>query len=138
LAVLRLVVLHRAVRLHRAAEVSAAVRDDREARLAVQGTVVADVRGAVRYLAGVRMHEELRHEPLTLSEVLQRAQIDLGIALALERRHDHEADRGHRHETTDDAAQPECRALEEPAAWKALAGRGLRHCRLAPLGRGGC
>src|SRR5207244_7302582 len=116
-------------------EVSAAVRDDREARLAVQGTVVADVRGAVRYLAGVRMHEELRHEPLTLSEVLQRAQIDLGIALALERRHDHEADRGHRHETTDDAAQAEGRALEEPAARKALARLG--HCRLAPIRRDG-
>ncbi len=134
---LRLVVLDRAIRLHRAAEVRAAVRDDREARLAVQLTVVADVRGAVRHLAGLRVHEELRHEPLAFREVLQRAQVDFRVPLSLERGDDHEADGGHGHETADQTAQPERRALEEPIAREALAGLDLGRCRLARIGRAG-
>src|SRR6266508_6064243 len=117
---LLLVVLHGAVRLHRAAEVRATVRDDREAGLAAQQAVVADVRGAVRHLAGFRVHEELRHEPLALGEVLQRAQVDLRVALATEGGNDHEADRWHGHETTDHSAQPERRALEEHATREEL------------------
>src|SRR5690348_7410876 len=43
--------LHGTVRLHRATEVRAAVRDDREARLTVECTVVADVRRTPRDVA---------------------------------------------------------------------------------------
>src|SRR2546422_573079 len=135
--VLLLVVLYRAVRLDGATEVRATVRNDREARLAVQLTVVADVCGPVRHLASFRVHEELRHEPLPGGEVVQRAQVDLRIPLPLERRHDHEADRGHGHETADHGAQSERRALEEPIAWEALAGLDLGRCRLTTIGRAG-
>src|SRR4051794_9962666 len=48
---LRVLLVQRTVRLHRAAEVRTVVRDDREARLAVQLAVVADERRPPRHLA---------------------------------------------------------------------------------------
>src|SRR5712691_3845021 len=128
LDVLLLVVLHRSVRLDGTAEVRAAIRDDREARLTVQETVVADVRRAMRDLPGLRMHEELRHEPLPLGEVVQRSEVDVRVPLLDVRRHDHEPDCGYGHEPADHAAEPERCALEEAVSGESM---GLRHRRLA-------
>src|SRR5437870_4362175 len=133
LDVLRLVVLHRTVRLHRAAQVRAAVRDDREARLAVQEPVVADVRRSVRNLTRLGMHEELRHEPLALGEVRQRAEVDLGIALLAIGGDYHEPQRRYGDESADHTAEAERGELEELAPREPLTRRRLRHRRLAPV-----
>src|SRR6266516_4941476 len=113
---LLLVVLHRPVWLHRTTEVGASVRDDREARLAVERAVVANVRGSPGDLAGVRMLEERDHEPLALGEVLERSEVDGRIALLDVRGNDHEADRRHGDETADHRAETERRRFEELAA----------------------
>src|SRR5438132_1081790 len=76
LEVFLLVGLLRPVRLHGAAQVRAAVGDDREARLAVQQAVVPDVGRSARDLARIRMHEERGHEPAAFGEVVERSEVD--------------------------------------------------------------
>jgi hypothetical protein len=83
------------------------------------------------------MHVEGRDEPLALREVVERAEVDVGVALVLEGRHDHEADHGYGDETPDHRAQAERRRLEETAPRETLAGLGLRHRRLAAVRRDG-
>ena len=83
---LLLVVLEeRAVGLHRAAEVRAAVGDDREARHAVEQAVVADVRGAARDLALGRVAHEGATTNLPSGKSVDRAEVDL-VGLLLEER----------------------------------------------------
>src|SRR5580765_6061072 len=59
----------RAARLHRATDVRAAVRDDREARNAVEQAVVAHEGGAARDLAVRRVTDEGDDLPLVLLEI---------------------------------------------------------------------
>ncbi len=133
----------RAVRLHRAAEVRAAVREDREARLAAEQAVVADVRGAARDLARLRVLDERRDHELALREVRQEAEVDVVELLALERRGDEQADGRDGDDAADQRAEAERRALEELAARVGLArdrgglGRGLRRGAAARVGGGG-
>ena len=61
----------------------------------------------------LRVHEERRHEPLAFGEVLERPEVDVRVALALERRDDHEPDDRHRDEAADHRAEAERRGLEE-------------------------
>src|SRR5205823_10085975 len=74
---LRLAGLDRAVRLHRAAEMRASVREDREARLVLQQAVVPDVRRASRDLAGGRVLDEGRDHVGSGGEVGQQAEVDV-------------------------------------------------------------
>src|SRR5215210_3048915 len=131
LDLLLLVVLHRSVWLNRAAEMRAAVRDDREARLPAELSVVADIRRPAGDLSCLRVEEERRHEPRPLGEVLERPEVDVGRALLAERGHDHEADRRDRDETADHGAEAERGRFEEAAAREALARLGLGHRRFA-------
>ena len=91
-------VVERAVRLHRAAEVRAVVRDDREAWLPVQLAVVANVRSAPGDLArlGVGMKVATTYFPSGKSESGPRSwSFD---ALLQERRQHHEPERRRGHE----------------------------------------
>ncbi len=107
--------------LRRAAEVDAAVGDDREARQAVgRQAVVADERGAVGDLALLGIGGELRHAPLTLREVRHGAEVDVLVPLADERRGNREADHRDGDSRADDRSEPERRALEEHVARIAL------------------
>src|SRR3954451_4558064 len=112
----------RAVRLYRAAEVGAAVRDDREARhlllrLGVGDVaVVADEGRPPTDLALGRIDDEGGDEPLAEREFLDRPQVDLVLLLAYEPGEDREADDGQRDQASDGGAEPQGRALEEDAA----------------------
>src|SRR4029079_4095828 len=70
-----------AVDLDRAAEVRAAVREDREARRRAAEAVVSDVRGATGHLALFGVEQEGRGHELVLGEVVDGADVDLGVAL---------------------------------------------------------
>src|SRR5215218_1300450 len=121
----------RAAGLHRAADMCAAVGDDREARGAVQQAVVAHEGRAAGNLALPRVADERDDFPVVLLEIRDRAEIDLVRLLLDEPRHQREAERGQRRDCADDRAEAECRALEELAAREALTGLGRRHRRLA-------
>ena len=133
-------VVERAVRLHRAAEMRAVVRDDREARLVVPElgrAVVADERRAARDGSLGLVGRERRDHALAFGEVRERPDVVILEALLQERRRDHEAEGGHRDETADDAAQTERRQFEELRARVALVGRGRRQLRLGGGRSGG-
>ena len=145
--VLRRLLVDRAVRLHRAAEVNAAAVERREARRAVLGAaVVADERGAARDLALLGAFEERRDHVFPFGEVRDRAQVDLiGIhALAHERRQDSETEHRNRKSGADQRADADRRKREErravdirsrvgdrrhPGLVHALGGRRDRVCR---------
>src|SRR5262249_3371576 len=114
--VLRVVGEARAVRLHGTPEVRAPVRDDREARLAVELAVVTDVRGAAGDRSRVGMEEEVRDLPFVLGEVVDRAEVHVVLPLLAERRPERGAEDGDRDDRADHAAETERRAFEEPAA----------------------
>jgi hypothetical protein len=61
-----------------------------------------------------------RRDEGALREVVERAQVDLGILLADERRGDHEAERRQGDDAADERADAEGRALEEAGAGEAL------------------
>ena len=90
---LLLLVEHGPARLDGAAEVRAAVRDDREARHAVRDAVVADVRRPPRHLALLRVAQERRDHVLPFGEVVERAEVDAARVLVDERGRDHEPER---------------------------------------------
>ncbi len=129
LEVLRVLVVERAVRLHRTAEVGAMVRDDREARLPTDLAVRAHIGGAARDLALALVDHERRDHELPVRKVRQRADVVVLRALLEERRADHEAERGHGDDAADHAAEPERRELEELGARVALGGRRRRQRR---------
>ncbi len=110
---LLLVVQRQPVHLHGAAEVDAAVREDREARLAVEQAVVADVRRAPRDLALLGVEQEGRDHELVLGKVVERADVDVGVALVDERRQDREAEDGKGDHSADHRTQAERRRFEE-------------------------
>ena len=114
-------VVDRAVRLDRAAEVGAAVRENGEARLAAEQAVVADVGGAARYFARLRILDERRDHELAVREVRQEAEVDVVELLALDRRGDEQADGRNGDDAADQRAEAERRALEELAARVGLA-----------------
>ena len=130
---------HRAVRLNGAAEMRAAVRDDREARLAVEKSVVADIRRATRHLSELWIDEEVGDEPLSFGEVGDQTEIDAVLPLLPERRAERHYERWYRDDRPDHAAEAERRAFEKSAAWEALADPRRGHCRLTFLrGNRGC
>ena len=107
----------KALRLGRAADVGAAVRDDREARDAVLLAVVPDEgRPPADVLRLVLLRVELRDHVLLLGEVVERPEVDVVVALADEGGRDHEAERRDRDERADRRADAERRELEEDAA----------------------
>src|SRR6185437_12101269 len=103
-----------------------AIREDREARLVLEETVVADIGRATGDLALRRVEQEGRDHELALLEVLDRPEVDLVVVLVLEDRRDREADDGHGEDPGNDGAESERRALEEHVAVDAL---GLRWSR---------
>ncbi len=132
---LRAARVERPVRLHRAAEVRAVVRDDREARLAVQLPVVAHVGRAPRDDAFLRVEHEGRDDVLPLREVGDRPDVVVLDALLEERREHHEADRRCAQQSTEDAAEPERRELEELRARVAVRQDTLRRRPARPVRR---
>src|SRR5439155_10347825 len=107
-----------AVRLHRTTEMGATVRDDREARLAVEQSVVADVRRAARHFTEPRIDEVRRELPLALGEVRQRAEVDTVLELLAECRAERHHERRNGNDRADHAAESERRALEKTTARK--------------------
>ena len=112
---LLLVLERQAVDLHRAAEVDAAVREDREARHAVLQAVVAHVRGAPRDLALLGVAQEGRDDEVALGIVLDRPDVDVVVTLVDERGQDREAGDREGDHPRDHAAEPERRQPEERA-----------------------
>src|SRR4029079_14555801 len=109
------------LRLCRAADVGAAVGDDREARDAVLLAGVSDEsRPPADVLRLVLLRVELRDDVLPLRKVVERSKIDVLVALVDEGGLDHEAERGERDERADRRADPEGRELEEDATRVAL------------------
>ena len=94
----------------------AVVRDDREARLAVDGAVVADERSAPRDLTLGGTRHERGDDELALGEARDRAEIMRAGLLLQEGREGHETERGQGHESADDAAETERGQLEEGRA----------------------
>src|SRR5262249_40968219 len=131
--VLRVVGEARPVRLDRAPEVCAPVRDDREARLAADLAVVTDVRRAPGDLSLVGREEEVRDLPLVLGKVADRAEIDVVLSLLAERGPERGAEDGNRDDGADHAAETERRTLEEPVSREPLARLRRRHRRLADV-----
>src|SRR5436305_1216957 len=70
---------------------------------------------------------------LSLAEVRERTEIDIGIALLAIGGDDHEAERRDSDETADHTAEAERGELEELAPREPLTRRRLRHCGLAPV-----
>ncbi len=126
---------HGPVRLHRAAEVGAAVGDDREARLAVELAVVAHVRRAAAHLALLRVLEEGGDVPLPVRVLVERPEVDVLRLDVGEGRQDGEPEHGHGDDAADHGPEAERRALEEAAARKALAGGRRGHRGLADVRR---
>src|SRR5690349_19347279 len=113
----------------------AAVRDDREARLAGERAVVPDVRRPPRDLTEPGIEEERREPPLALGEVGERPEVDEMLPLLAEGRPERHHRDGNRDETADDGPEAEGRPLEESASREALAGRRLGHRRLPVVRR---
>src|SRR5207249_418556 len=111
------VLVGRAVRLRRATEVDAAIRDDREARhlllrLGVgDGAVVADEGRAPADLALRRIDGEGGDEPLVGRKARDRAEVNLVPSLAQEAGQDGEARDRHGDDAADQAAEAERRSL---------------------------
>src|SRR5215218_5440244 len=116
----------RAAGLHRAADMCAAVGDDREARGAVQQAVVAHEGRAAGNLALPRVADERDDFPVVLLEIRDRAEIDLVRLLLDEPRHQREAERRHRR-----------LALVCRNRRRAVGGRRAAFCRERRLAAGG-
>ena len=135
LLLLRLLVGDRARRLDGAAEVGAVVRDDREARLAVELAVEADEGRAPADLALVGVLEEGDDAPFALGEVVDRADVDVRVLGTGEGGQHGEPERRHRDEPADDRADAERRGLEELRAREALVLQRLGLVREPPARR---
>jgi hypothetical protein len=91
----------------------AAVGDDREARALAEEAVVADVRRPPRDLAVFGLEQERRNHELVLGEVVDRAHVDLRMALLDEGWEDREAQHRRGDDHADQRAEPQRRGLEE-------------------------
>src|SRR6478735_4748196 len=104
-----------AVRLGWAPDVRAAARHDREARLVADEAVVPHVGGPSCDLSHLGVGKESGDDELALRERVDRAEVDRSPPLPEERGQDCEADRRKRDAESDNAAESERRALEQPA-----------------------
>src|SRR4051794_36014911 len=109
----------------------AMVRDDREARhllpLHRDRAVVADERRPAGDLTLARIEHEGADVPLPVRVVADEPHVDRVALLRKKRRQEREARDRHGESAADHGAEPERRAFEKPAAWKALARRRMRH-----------
>jgi hypothetical protein len=103
--------------------VRAAARHDGEARQVTEEAVVADVGGAPRDLAGLRVGEEGGDDELAFGEGSDGAEVDGRRSLTDERRQEGKPRCRQCDAKADDAAESERRLLEQPAARIALLAR---------------